>query len=152
MADVHDKTTRSRNMAAIKSCGTRLEKKLEYLLRQRGYSPALNVSGLPGTPDLYLPEYGVVIFVHGCFWHGHKNCKYFKLPDTRKEFWKRKIAGNILRDQKYIDELVNENLRVAVFWGCSLKYMSANTFHYILSAFDAWIHLSEDMMIEFSVS
>jgi DNA mismatch endonuclease (patch repair protein) len=152
MTDAHTKATRSKNMAAIKNRGTKPEKKLLFLLRKRGYSPLLNVKELPGTPDLVLPEYGVVIFVHGCFWHGHEDCKYFRLPATRPEFWLNKIMLSKQRDEECITQLFAENYRVAIFWECSLRSIPPHMVNFMLSGFDAWIHDASSVRIEFSSS
>lgn len=111
MSDVHNKATRSKNMAAIKNRGTKPEKKLLHLLRRRGYSPLLNVKELSGTPDLFLPEYGVVIFVHGCFWHGHENCKYFRLPATRPEFLAEQNHAFQAKRQRMYQPVVGRKLQ-----------------------------------------
>lgn len=150
MTDVHNKAIRSKNMAAIKNRGTKPEKKLLQLLRKRGYSPLLNVKELPGTPDLLLPEYGVVIFVHGCFWHGHQHCKYFRLPATRPEFWLNKIMLSKKRDKECARQLLAENFRVAIFWECSLRSLPPHMLNFMLSGFDAWIHETASDRIEFS--
>ncbi|WP_112289472.1 very short patch repair endonuclease [Rahnella sp. AN3-3W3] len=152
MTDVHNKATRRKNMAAIKNRGTKPERMLLHLLRKRGYSPLLNVKELPGTPDLVLPEYGVVIFVHGCFWHGHENCKYFRLPATRPEFWLNKIMHSKQRDKECISQLLAENYRVAIFWECSLRSLPPHMINFMLSGFDAWIHDASSDRIEFSSS
>ena len=100
------------------------ETKPEILVRKflfaNGFRYRKNVKNLPGKPDIVLPKYKTVIFVHGCFWHGH-NCKAGKLPETRKEFWKDKINGNIKRDKKNIATLKKQSWKVIVIWQCKLK-------------------------------
>lgn len=100
------------------------ETKLEILVRKylfsKGFRYRKNVKKLPGTPDIVLPKYKTVIFVNGCFWHGH-NCPAGKLPETRKEFWGNKISGNIERDKKEQEQLKQLGWKVIVIWQCELK-------------------------------
>ena len=100
MADVHDKATRSYNMSRIRNKDTKPEILVRKFLFANGFRYRLNDTKLPGKPDIVLPKYKTVIFVNGCFWHGHENCKYFKLPATQTEWWKEKIEGNIKNDIK----------------------------------------------------
>ena len=97
MPDVHDEATRSRNMAAIRGADTKPELIIRKGLHRLGLRYRLNVKGLPGKPDLVLARYKAILFVHGCFWHGH-DCALFKLPGTRTAFWRNKIHGNAERD------------------------------------------------------
>ena len=85
---------RSRNMSAIKSKNTKPEIKVRKVLHSMGYRFRLHSKDLPGSPDIVLPKYKTVIFVHGCFWHRHENCKYASTPKTRKEFWNKKFTEN----------------------------------------------------------
>jgi len=100
------------------------ETKPEILVRKylfaNGFRYRKNVKDLPGKPDIVLPKYKTIIFVHGCFWHGH-NCKAGKLPETRKEFWKEKINGNIQRDKNNKIELQKQGWKVITIWQCELK-------------------------------
>lgn len=121
MADVHDKVTRSYNMSQIKSKNTKPEILVRKYLFANGFRYRLNDKKLPGKPDIVLPKYKTVIFVNGCFWHGHENCKYFKLPDTRAEWWKDKIDKNKAKDNDSIQKLKNEGWQVLVIWECDLK-------------------------------
>lgn len=121
MADVHDKLTRSYNMSQIKGKDTKPELLVRKYLFSKGLRYRLHNNKLPGKPDLTLPKYRIVIFVNGCFWHGHKNCKYFKLPSTRKEWWKQKIYNNINRDKEDINSLEKIGFRVLTVWECELK-------------------------------
>ena len=104
MTDVHDKSTRSYNMSCIRNKDTRPEILVRKFLFANGFRYRLNDKKLPGKPDIVLPKYRTVIFVNGCFWHGHENCKYFKLPATRTEWWKEKIEGNIKNDIETISK------------------------------------------------
>jgi DNA mismatch endonuclease (patch repair protein) len=121
MADVHDKETRSYNMSQISGKDTRPEMMVRKFLHSNGFRYRLHVKDLPGKPDIVLPKYNTVIFVHGCFWHAHEGCKYFKIPQTRTEFWKEKLLANRARDEKHIQQLKEMGWRVIVIWECELK-------------------------------
>ena len=112
---------RSRNMSAIKSKNTKPEIAVRKLLHSMGYRFRLHRKDLPGSPDIVLPKYKTVIFVHGCFWHRHENCKYASTPKTRKEFWENKFNKNIKRDKNNLKELKNLNWKVLVIWECELN-------------------------------
>jgi len=121
MADVHEPETRSYNMSQISGKDTKPEMIVRKFLHRNGFRYRLHVKELPGKPDLVLPKYNSVIFVHGCFWHVHKDCKYFKLPQTNTNFWKEKLYGNKERDEKHIQKLEKEGWNVIVVWECELK-------------------------------
>ncbi|MAD75697.1 MAG: very short patch repair endonuclease [Rheinheimera sp.] len=120
MVDVHDKETRSKNMAAIRNKNTRPELMLRKQLHAAGFRYRLNVKEMPGKPDIVLPKYKTVIFVHGCFWHLH-NCLLFKWPSTRAEWWKVKLMTNRQRDLEAQDKLMELGWRVLVVWECEIK-------------------------------
>ena len=122
--DVHDKETRSYNMSCIKGKGTKPEEIVRKYLFSQGFRYRKNDKRLPGTPDIVLPKYKTVIFVNGCFWHGHKGCKYFVWPKNNAEFWKKKIEDNISRDQKNIELLEAQGWSVIIIWECELKKVS----------------------------
>lgn len=121
MADVHEPEVRSYNMSQITGKDTKPEMLVRKFLHSNGFRYRLHVKDLPGKPDLVLPKYNFVIFVHGCFWHAHENCKYFKIPETRTEWWKEKLYGNRERDEQNIQQLKEEGWNVIVVWGCELK-------------------------------
>ena len=121
MADVHDKKTRSYNMSRIKGKNTKPEIIVRKFLHAHGFRFRLHNKNLPGKPDIYLKKYNTAIFVHGCFWHGHEACRYFVLPKTRSEWWKNKIEGNIINDQKKAEALRDLNIKVITVWECDLK-------------------------------
>ena len=98
MSDVHDKETRSYNMSRIKGKDTKPEIQVRKFLFANGFRYKLHDKKLPGKPDIVLPKLQTAIFVHGCFWHGHDNCRYFVVLKTRTEFWHDKIEGNKQRD------------------------------------------------------
>lgn len=121
MADVHDKLTRSYNMSQIRSKDTEPEMIVRRFLFGLGFRYRLHEKKLPGKPDLVLPKYRTVIFIHGCFWHGHQNCKYFVIPKTRTDWWLNKIARNIENDKLNQAKLAEEGWQVITLWECMLK-------------------------------
>lgn len=121
MADVHSKETRSYNMARIKGKDTTPELLVRKFLHSKGLRYRLNSKNLPGKPDLYLAKYKTVVEVRGCFWHGHENCKYFKLPKTRTEWWENKISDTKERDLANLQKLEELGIRTLVVWECDLK-------------------------------
>ena len=100
VADNHSPDQRHQNMAAIHSASTKPELKLRHSLWREGFRYRVNDCKLPGKPDIVLPRYRTVVFVHGCFWHGHNRCKYYTIPKTNTDFWVTKIARNQERDQE----------------------------------------------------
>lgn len=122
--DVHDKKTRSFNMSCIKGKDTKPEEKVRKALFAKGFRYRKNDKRLPGTPDIVLPKYKTIIFVNGCFWHGHKDCKYFVIPKTNTSFWLNKINGNIERDLRKITQLKELGWNVIIVWECELKKCS----------------------------
>ena len=112
---------RSRNMSAIKSKNTKPEIKVRKVLHSMGYRFRLHSKNLPGSPDIVLPKYKTVIFVHGCFWHRHENCKYASTPKTRKEFWEAKFRENINRDKLNQENLSSKGWKIIVVWECEIK-------------------------------
>lgn len=123
MVDVVDKETRSRMMSGIRSRNTFPERQIRSGLHRNGFRFRLNVRNLPGTPDIVLKRYQAVVFVHGCFWHGH-SCSLFKWPKTRRTFWRKKIERNREKDRQAIDALRSSGWRVCVVWECALKNKS----------------------------
>lgn len=121
MADVHTKEQRSYNMSQIKGKDTKPELLVRKFLHAHGFRFRLHDKKLPGKPDIVLPKYKTAIFVHGCFWHGHKNCKYATIPKTRTEWWTVKIDGNKTNDKKKKNALAKEGWKVLTIWQCSLK-------------------------------
>lgn len=121
MADVHDVKTRSYNMSRIRSSNTKPELLVRKFLHANGFRYRLHVKTLPGKPDIVLPKYKTVIFIHGCFWHGHENCKYYKVPQTRTEWWLNKINTNKANDEKAVRALKKEGWKIISVWECELK-------------------------------
>ena len=121
MADVHSKETRSYNMSRIRSKDTRPELLVRRCLHKNGFRYRLHVKALPGKPDIVLPKYKAVIFIHGCFWHGHEGCKYYVVPKTRTEWWLNKIGNNINNDNNAETLLKAAGWNVIKVWECELK-------------------------------
>lgn len=119
--DVHSKETRSYNMSRIKGKDTKPEMLVRRYLHAHGYRYRLHVKNLPGKPDIVLPKYRTVIFIHGCFWHGHEGCKYYVVPKTRTDWWLNKIDTNKANDTKTIGALKNEGWKIVTLWTCDLK-------------------------------
>ena len=121
MADVVDTKTRSRMMSGIRGKDTRPEMVVRRALFAAGFRYRLHRRDLPGAPDLVLSGRRVAVFVHGCFWHRHKECRYAKLPATRPEFWRAKLEGNAERDTRAIEALQATGWRVLVVWECAIR-------------------------------
>ena len=121
MPDSLSPDQRHRNMAAIHAASTTPERKLRHVLWLLGFRYRVNDKHLPGRPDIVLPKYRTVIFVHGCFWHGHKDCKYYTVPKTNTEFWVAKVARNQERGQEVWRKLEAKGWSVIIVWECQLK-------------------------------
>lgn len=115
--------TRSENMSRVKSKNTKPEIYLRKLLWHRGFRYRINYKGLPGKPDIYLPKYKTAIFVNGCFWHMHENCNLSSIPKTNRDFWEKKLRGNVKRDKKNYALLKAMGIKVIIVWGCEIKKM-----------------------------
>ncbi|HOW53713.1 MAG TPA: very short patch repair endonuclease [Syntrophorhabdaceae bacterium] len=120
MTDVHDKKIRSYNMSKIKSKNTKPELLVRKYLFSQGFRYKLHDKKLPGTPDLVFPRYKTVIFVHGCFWHGHDGCKYFVVPKTRTKWWMDKINRNKNNDEQSSENLTRMGWKVVTIFECEL--------------------------------
>lgn len=121
MSDVHTPATRSYNMSQIKGKNTKPELLVRQYLHAQGLRYRLHDKKLPGKPDLVLPKYKTVVFVHGCFWHKHEGCRYFVVPKTRTEFWLNKIGKNVINDERQQAELTAAGWKVLTVWECELK-------------------------------
>lgn len=119
--DVHEPEIRSYNMSRIKCKNTKPEMLVRKFLHAQGFRYRLHVSSLPGSPDIVLPKYKTVLFINGCFWHGHKGCRYFVLPKTRTEWWLQKIKGTQKNDQLNSIQLNVQGWKVIAVWECELK-------------------------------
>lgn len=121
MADVMTREQRSRCMAAIKGRDTKPEMIVRRYLFSRGLRYRVNNRKLPGSPDIVLKKYKTVVFIDGCFWHGHEGCKYFRLPKSNADFWRHKIALNIARDYANGVDLRLAGWKVIRIWECEVK-------------------------------
>ncbi|WP_231941763.1 very short patch repair endonuclease [Candidatus Desulfovibrio trichonymphae] len=119
--DKISRETRSRNMANIKGKNTKPEKLVRSVLHGMGFRFRLHVKKLPGSPDIVLPRYKSLIFVHGCFWHGHEGCKRATIPTTRADFWRTKISSNKERDAQNLADLAKLGYRCLIIWQCEMK-------------------------------
>lgn len=120
--DVHNKEIRSYNMSRIKGKKTKPEEVVAKYLFVNGFRYRRNVKGLPGTPDIVLKKYRTVIFVNGCFWHCHEGCKWFVLPETNAEFWKKKFDCNRERDKQNYKKLQDDGWNVIIVWECEIRH------------------------------
>jgi len=121
MADVLTPEQRRHNMQRVSGRNTKPEMLLRRSLHARGFRYSLHRRDLPGNPDLVLPKYCAVIFVHGCFWHRHEGCRYTTTPTTRSEFWQAKFDANVARDSAVRTKLLEDGWRVATVWECALR-------------------------------
>ena len=121
MADVHTPQQRRYNMQQIRAKNTKPEMLVRKFLHANGFRYSLHNKKLPGKPDIVLTKYKTIIFIHGCFWHGHTNCKYFAVPKTKTKWWLNKINTNKANDEKAGKELKKDGWKVIVVWECALK-------------------------------
>lgn len=121
MVDIVDAETRSRMMAGIKGKNTKPELALRRALHAGGFRFRLHSQVVHGRPDLVLPKYRAVVFVHGCFWHRHEGCRYSTTPLTRPEFWQAKFEANVARDSSVWTTLLDDGWRVGRVWACALR-------------------------------
>ncbi len=147
MADVMTPEQRSRCMAAIKGKDTKPELIVRKYLFSRGLRFRVQVRKLPGNPDIVLPKYKTVIFVNGCFWHGHEGCRYFRLPKSNIEFWKEKIKRNVARDFRNEAELKALGWRVIRVWECEIKTLAQRE-EYLKCLYDRIVNPTQSYLIE----
>jgi DNA mismatch endonuclease (patch repair protein) len=120
LPDIVDTLTRSRMMSGIQGKNTKPEMLVRRALHALGYRYRIHTSNVPGRPDFVLPRYRAAIFVNGCFWHGH-DCALFRLPDTRREFWSKKIEGNVKRDALVREQVISKGWRYLAVWECAIR-------------------------------
>jgi len=113
------------NMSRIRGQNTAPERRVRSLLHHRGFRFSLRRKELPGKPDIVLPRFHTVVFVHGCFWHRHAGCRNAVVPKTRTEFWARKLSGNVERDHQNVEDLKQLGWKILVVWECELDDESA---------------------------
>jgi DNA mismatch endonuclease (patch repair protein) len=135
-------------MAAIRGADTKPETMIRRGLHARGFRFRLHDRKLPGRPDLIFPKHHAVLFVHGCFWHGH-GCHLFKWPGTREEFWRQKIGANVARDESSTEALHHAGWRVGVVWECALKGRQRRPVDDLLKAVSDWLNaLDGDLSLQ----
>lgn len=120
MTDIVDKQTRSRMMSGIRGKNTKPELAVRSFLHSAGLRFRLHAK-LPGKPDLYFPKYRTALYVHGCFWHRHENCRFSTTPKSNMEFWNRKFASNIERDNRVREEIADYGITSIVLWECEIS-------------------------------
>lgn len=123
MTDVVSKAVRSKMMSSIRGRDTRPEMVVRRYLHQCGFRYRLHDRSLSGVPDLVLPRYRTVIFVHGCFWHRHAGCGFAATPSSNREFWLEKLSANTERDQRNVQKLLCEGWRVIIIWECGIRLL-----------------------------
>jgi DNA mismatch endonuclease (patch repair protein) len=138
MVDVVDQKTRSRMMSGIRSKNTKPELLIRKGLHARGFRFRLHDKHLPGKPDLVLPKYSAVIFVHGCFWHRH-DCHLFKWPKTRREFWHKKLLRNQEKDVESFASLKKDGWYILTIWECALKGRTRRPLDEVLDMAADWL-------------
>jgi len=119
--DTFSKSKRSEIMAKVSGKNTKPEIKVRKYIFSKGFRYRKNVSDLPGKPDIVLPKYKTIIFIHGCFWHGHENCEAAELPTSNVDYWVKKVSSNVNRDYQNIQLLKKSGWNVIVIWECELK-------------------------------
>jgi DNA mismatch endonuclease (patch repair protein) len=129
-------------MSSIRGRDTKPELVVRKLLFSAGYRYRLHRKDLPGKPDMVLPKHRVAIHIHGCFWHGHADCRLFRIPKSREEFWKTKIGSNITRDQKTGAELTRIGWRNLIVWECAIKGSGRLATEDLLSSLTSFIESS----------
>lgn len=138
MVDVVSSIVRSRIMAKIQGKNTKAEVMIRKALFKEGFRYRLYVKNLPGKPDLVFPKYKAVVFINGCFWHGH-DCYLFKWPSTNSKFWHEKISSNSIRDKQHIIELEKLGWRVLTIWECSFRGKYMFPFQELISKIRIWL-------------
>jgi len=141
--DTVDAQTRSQIMSRVQQRNTKPELVLRRALHARGLRYRLHDRKLPGSPDLVFPKFKAVVFVHGCFWHAHENCKYATVPSSRREFWTTKLATNRARDERCRQALEQGGWRVLVVWECVIKGPGAAKPADVAVRIEQWLHSEE---------
>jgi len=146
MADIVDSKTRSRMMSGIRGKNTKPEMIIRKALFKRGFRYRIHYKELPGKPDIVFPKYRAVVFVHGCFWHGH-DCHLFKWPKSRADFWKKKIETNRERDIRNREACKKKGWRVLVIWECALRNQSESQVQSLIASIESWIRSGQGNQI-----
>ena len=137
-ADTVSSAVRSRMMAAVKGKNTKPELAIRSALHRSGFRFRLHRKDLPGRPDLVFPGRNAVLFVHGCFWHGH-DCHLFRWPKSREDFWRGKIRRNIERDRQQREALAEAGWRIGTVWECALKGKTRLPFESVVDQCAIWL-------------
>lgn len=145
MPDVVDAATRSRMMSGIRGKNTKPEMLLRKGLHARGLRYRLHAKDLPGSPDMVFPARKAVLFVHGCFWHGH-DCHLFRMPGSRPDFWRTKIERNREVDRRSVEALRDAGWRVGTVWECALKGRTRLDLEAVLDACALWVRQGGDWL------
>lgn len=138
MADIVTPDIRSRMMSGIRGKNTRPEIVIRKEMFRRGFRYRLHAKELPGKPDIVFPRFRAVVFVHGCFWHGH-DCHLFRLPSTRPEFWETKIARNRANDAEAYNALQSADWRAAIVWECAIRGKNAPGIQSVGDSLEQWL-------------
>ena len=138
MADTVSKEKRSEIMASVGNKDTQPELIIRKGIHGRGYRYSLNDNSLPGRPDIKMPKYNAIIFIHGCFWHGHEKCGS-QIPKSNKKFWRNKIERNKERDRKNTEKLLELGWRVLTIWECAIEGKNSLSKDKLLKNVTSWI-------------
>lgn len=141
MPETRRPLSRSETMARIRSKDTKPELVVRRALHASGFRFRLHKKELPGTPDLVMSKYRSAIFVHGCFWHAHEGCRYFKLPKTRSDFWNAKLRSNRKRDQAAIQSILENGWRVLIVWECATRDIQVDE---LVTLISDWLRSDEN--------
>ena len=136
--DIWSKRKRSEVMGRIKGKNTKPEMILRSQLFKRGFRFRVNKKDLPGKPDIVLPKYRTAIFVHGCFWHYHKDCREGRIPSSNTKFWKEKLERNIAKDEKNVEALKIKGWNVVVVWECEIENRLEKTLKYLIKKIEKY--------------
>lgn len=146
MADTLTPKQRSERMSRIKARDTKPELTIRRGLHALGFRYVLHDKRLPGKPDIHLPKWNAAIYVHGCMWHGH-GCSLYREPKTNVEFWRAKIAGNVERDQRKLNELLGQGVRVCTVWECAIKGKTRLPDGKAIERIAQWIKCGEPQLV-----
>lgn len=147
MTDIVSPAVRSRMMSNIRGKDTKPELVLRKALHARGFRYRLNARDLPGSPDIVLPKWRAVLFVHGCYWHRHPGCPKATMPSSNVAFWREKFAQNVARDRRNLADLMDLGWRVGIVWECVITKMPPTE---LLPSIEAFISGGEREQAEFS--
>ena len=148
--DIKSPAARSSNMSRIRSAKTKPEVFIRSLLHRSGFRYFTNAKKVFGSPDIYFPKKHVAIFIHGCFWHRHKACKYAYQPKSNEVFWAKKFSANEKRDIDVINTLKSLNIRVLIIWECTVRKMKSDqkTCAEMLNIISEFINSNSKMYME----